>query len=48
METGQLKTLLDKYFEGLTNLKEEQTLLDYFSGDVGDLPGQVAEDQDVG
>jgi len=38
METGQLKTLLDKYFEGLTNLKEEQTLLDYFSGDVGDLP----------
>jgi len=36
METGQLKTLLDKYFEGLTTLKEEQTLLDYFTGDGND------------
>jgi len=38
METGQLKTLLDKYFEGLTTLKEEQALLDFFTGEADNSP----------
>jgi hypothetical protein len=33
METGQLKILLEKYFEGQTTLQEEQALLDFFTGD---------------
>jgi hypothetical protein len=33
MKTGQLKTILEKYFEGLSTLEEEQALLDFFSGD---------------
>jgi len=38
METGKLKILLEKYFEGRTTLTEEETLLDYFSGATGDAP----------
>jgi len=37
METGQIKILLERYFEGQTDLQEEQLLQDYFSADVTDL-----------
>jgi hypothetical protein len=33
MDTGQIKSLIDKYFEGNTTLVEEQQLRDYFNGD---------------
>ncbi len=33
MKTNNIKQLLDKYFEGLTSLQEEQTLRNYFRQD---------------
>lgn len=33
MDSGQIKSLIDKYFEGNTTLMEEQQLRDYFKGD---------------
>jgi hypothetical protein len=34
MDTRQIKTLLEKYFEGQSTLQEEQALSDYFSGET--------------
>lgn len=36
MDTGQIKILLEKYFEGQTSLVEEQALRDYFSAEITD------------
>jgi hypothetical protein len=36
MKTTEIRTLLEKYFEGESTLQEEQALLEYFSGDVVD------------
>jgi hypothetical protein len=33
MDTMQIKVLLEKYFEAMTSLEEEQLLFSYFSGD---------------
>jgi len=32
-DKSQIETLIEKYFEGLTSLKEEQILRDYFQGE---------------
>lgn len=32
MDTRQIKTLLEKYFDGMTSLEEDQILFGYFSG----------------
>jgi hypothetical protein len=36
MDTRQIKTLLEKYFDGQTTVQEEQVLLDYFNGETSD------------
>jgi hypothetical protein len=33
MDIKEIKALLEKYFEGVTTLEEDQALLDYFSGE---------------
>jgi hypothetical protein len=37
MEINQIKTLLEKYFEGQSTLAEEQELVEYFSH-IEDIP----------
>jgi hypothetical protein len=42
MDTGQVRLLIDKYFEGNTTLKEEQQLRNYFKGDH-EIPEELVQ-----
>lgn len=43
MDTDKIRQLLDRYYDGQTNEREEQVLKDYFLQD--DVPSQWATDQ---